>query len=187
MSEEEKQVNQYAMIWNYNAHVEHQHNYYGGKKEGAADDASHDLVDLTFFSMKHFGTMESQDRLRGVLQKATAKMDVNSGRDWVAVYIAHHFHVNMLKLAKNYVGFFTDIEALLPDVLTKVKKGEQGDKRYRSYTEALSSECGNWFVDHECLPPMNEWTTLKYRYHVDNERRKGIQQLVTEIYQGLNS
>ena len=23
-------VNQYAYIWNYNAHVEHQHNYYGG-------------------------------------------------------------------------------------------------------------------------------------------------------------
>ncbi len=26
-------VNQYAYIWNYNAHVEHQHNYYGGKPE----------------------------------------------------------------------------------------------------------------------------------------------------------
>ena len=26
-------VNQYVYIWNYNAHVEHQHNYYGGKPE----------------------------------------------------------------------------------------------------------------------------------------------------------
>ena len=37
MNEDEKQVNQFAMIWNYNAHVEHQHNYYGGKKEEEDD------------------------------------------------------------------------------------------------------------------------------------------------------
>lgn len=40
MSNEEYQqlaVQQFAMIWNYNAHVEHQHNYYNGKP--MADDA----------------------------------------------------------------------------------------------------------------------------------------------------
>ena len=34
MSKEDKTVtNQYAFIWNYNAHVDHQHNYMGGKPE----------------------------------------------------------------------------------------------------------------------------------------------------------
>lgn len=33
MNEDEKQVNQFAMIWSYNAHVEKQYNYYGGKEE----------------------------------------------------------------------------------------------------------------------------------------------------------
>ena len=26
-------TNNYAVIWNYNAHIEHQHNYYGKEKE----------------------------------------------------------------------------------------------------------------------------------------------------------
>lgn len=151
------------------------------------DDEKHELVDLTFFSMKKYGTIESQEKLRKVLRSVTPKMDVDSGRDWVAVYIAYHFLVGRLNLTKNYVGFFTDIEVLLPDVLTKVRNGEQGDKRYRSYTEALSSECGNWFVDNECLPPLNEWASQKYKYRVDNERKKRIQELVKDIYQGLNS
>ena len=33
---EQKVTNQYALFWNYNAHVEHQHNYYGGKPENTA-------------------------------------------------------------------------------------------------------------------------------------------------------
>ena len=38
-NEENKQlaIQQFAIIWNYNAHVEHQHNYYNGKP--VADDA----------------------------------------------------------------------------------------------------------------------------------------------------
>lgn len=146
------------------------------------------LVDLTFFSMKMFGTIESQETLREVLQKAMPKMDVDSGRDWVAVYIACHFMNNTLQLKKNYVGFFTDIERLFPNVLTKVKIDiPQGDKRYKMYTEALSSECTNWFIDKGCLPPMNEWTSTKYIYHVNRDRKKLIQDLVAEIYKNLKA
>ena len=47
MNNEENQqlaIQQFAMIWNYNAHVEHQHNYYNGKP--MADDAEfEDVID----------------------------------------------------------------------------------------------------------------------------------------------
>ena len=106
MSEEEKQVNQFAMIWNYNAHIEHQHNYFGGKKDEMENDECCDLVDLTFFSMKKYGTIESQELLRRVLKSATPKMDVNSGRDWVAVYIAYHYAEGVVKVMKRQADFF---------------------------------------------------------------------------------
>ena len=150
-------------------------------------DESHELVDLTFFSMKKYGTIESQEQLRRVLRSVTPKMDVDSGRDWVAVYISYHYLCGQVNRMKNYVGFFTDIEALLPDVFSKVKRDKKGDKRYKTYTEALSSECDNWFIEKGYLPPMNEWTTKKYTYGVDEERKKRIQELVKEIYQGLSS
>jgi hypothetical protein len=160
----------------------------GSKADDEEDgDESHELVDLTFFSMKKYGTIEGQEQLRRVLRSITPKMDVDSGRDWVAVYIAYHYLCGQMKLMKDYVSFFTDIEALLPDVLNKVKRDEKGDKRYRSYTESLSSECGNWFIENECLPPMNEWTARKYMYGVSDGRKKRIQELVKDIYQGLNS
>ena len=187
MNEEKNQMNQYAMIWNYNAHVEHQHNYFGGKKDEMENDECCELVDLKFFSMKHFGSMESQKKLRQALKGVMPKMNADSGRDWVAAYIAYHFFTKELKLKKRFVDFFSDIEGLLPNVLKKVKKDESGDKRYKTYTEALSKECDKWFIYNECLPPMNEWTSMKYRYYVDNERRTSIQQLVTEIHQGMNS
>ena len=42
-------MNQYAMFWNYNAHVEHQHNYFNGKpvEEGAEDSAQTQEVPAT--------------------------------------------------------------------------------------------------------------------------------------------
>ena len=87
---------------------------------------------------------------------------------------------------KGYADFFTDIERLLPGRLNKVKQEEaKGDKRYKSYTEALASECGNWFIVDECLPEMAEWRSSKYNYHVDDNRRSRIQTLVKEVFQGL--
>ena len=74
----------------------------------------------------------------------------------------------------------------VPGQLTKVKQEEpKGDKRYKSYTEALASECGYWFILDECLPEMAEWRSLKFNYRVDDNRRSRIQNLVKEVYQGL--
>ena len=80
--------------------------------------------------------------------------------------------------------FFKDIEALLPGVLTKVNVRETGDKRYKSYTDLLRLECANWFIIGGCLPPMQEWTSKRFRYKVDDTRRERIQQLVKDIFQG---
>lgn len=87
---------------------------------------------------------------------------------------------------KGYADFFTDIERLLPGRLSKLKQSEaKGDKRYKSYTEALASECDYWFVVDECLPKMAEWRSSQYSYRVDDTRRNRIQALVKEVYQGL--
>ena len=145
-----------------------------------------ELVDLKFFDARKFGTMERQQKLRQMLVSILPKMDVDSGRDWVAVYIAYHYYIKRLFIMKGYADFFTDIERLLPGLLTKVKPEEaKGDKRYKSYTEALASECGSWFIMDECLPEMAEWRSSKYNYRVDDNRRSRIQTLVKEVFQGL--
>lgn len=145
-----------------------------------------ELVDFKFFDAQTFGTIERQQKLRQLLFGILSKMDVDSGRDWVAVYIAYHYYIKRLFIMKGYADFFTDIERLLPGRLAKVKPEEaKGDKRYKSYTEALASECGNWFIVDECLPEMAEWRSAKYSYRVDDNRRSRIQTLVKEVFQGL--
>lgn len=188
MKNEEKKaqqvVRQYAMILNYNARVEHQYNYINGKE--VKEDFEYELADFRFFTSEKFKTMVSQNQLRSLIQKIIPRMDVNTGRDWVIVYIAYHFYVNKLLRMKSYVDFFADIEAMLPDALPKINKAEvKGDKRYRAYTESLAQECDKWFIDDDCLPPSNEWKSQKYIYGVDNTRRLRITTIVTELYQGM--
>ena len=114
------------------------------------------------------------------------RMDTESGRDWVAVYIAYHYYMERELIMKCHADFFADIDRLLPGVLKRVNKAETGaDKRYKAYTDTLRLECKCWFILNECLPPMQEWTSAKYPYPVDDDRRKRIQKLVIEIYQRL--
>lgn len=143
------------------------------------------FVELKFFSAKKFNSMERQAALRKLLKESVQKINVDAGRDWVAFYIAYHYYSDTRALTKKFADFFADIEALLPNVLTKVKKDGQGDKRYKNYTESLSLECVKWFVDNSCLPPMNEWTSKKYLYGVNDERKKKMQGIANEVYKGL--
>lgn len=176
-------TNQYAYIWNYNAHVEHQHNYYGDKPEHEAKD--YELIDLKFFDDGSFDSLEQQDKLRTVLTGILPRMDVDSGRDWVAVYIAYHYYIGREYIIKGHSDFFADIEALLPGVLKKINSNETGDKRYKAYTDLLRLECQNWFIVDDCLPPIREWTSARYMYKVDKARRDRMQKIVIDIYQGL--
>ncbi len=146
-----------------------------------------ELIDLKFFDMKRWGTLEAQQKLRSVLQGLISRMDVDSGRDWVAPYIAYHYVQGRLSLMKGYAAYFADIEALLPGLLSKINAAEpKGDKRYKKYTEALSDECSKWFVNEGCLPAKEVWKSITCHYGVDDDRRRRIQSLTTELFQGLS-
>lgn len=151
-----------------------------------ADDEDYEYVDFVFFDDRRLSTMESQNRFRRVLKRVLPRMDVDSGRDWVAVYIAYHYYIGREFIMKGQSDFFKDIDTLLPGVLTKVNDQEtSGDKRYKAYSDLLRLECPKWFILDECLPPMQEWTSKRFEYQVDDTRRRRIQQLVKDIYQGL--
>ncbi len=189
MNNEENQqlaIQQFAMIWNYNAHVEHQYNNYAGAGHSHTANENYEYVDFVFFTDKRLETIESQNKMRLVLKSVLPRMDVDSGRDWVAVYIAYHYYLGREFIMKGQSDFFKDIDALLPGILTKVNNQEtSGDKRYKAYSDLLRLECPKWFILDECLPPMQEWTSKRFNYQVDEARRKRIQQLVRDIYQGL--
>ena len=151
-----------------------------------ADDEDYEYVDFVFFDDRRLSTMESQMAFRRILKSVLPRMDVDSGRDWVAVYIAYHYYIGREFIMKGQSDFFRDIDALLPGVLTKVNNQEtSGDKRYKAYSDLLRLECPKWFILDECLPPMQEWTSKRFEYQVDDTRRRRIQQLVKDIYQGL--
>ena len=78
--------------------------------------------------------------------------------------------------------FFSDIETLLPGVLKNVVTTEKGDKRYHSYTQALSVEVGNWYVDSGKLPPLNDLAAYINRYGGAPEQFRSMVQIVKDIY-----
>ncbi len=154
------------------------------RNQGEMDDI--EFVNLVFFDTKWFGTYNRQVALRNVLKEAFKKMLLDTGRDLVAVYIAYHFLKDQLLNLKGYTDFLQDIEGLMPGVLPKIKEEETNRSlRYKSYAESLAWECEKWFIDDGCLPNQKEWKSLAYKYNVDDERRKRIQSLVTNIYQGM--
>lgn len=188
MNKEDNQqlaISQFAMIWNYNAHVEHQYNY-NKSKEDMQNLDDYEFVDLLFLDRKLFGTYERQMALHKLLKEAFKRMLLDTGRDLVAVYIAYHFLKDQLLNLKGYTDFLQDLEGLMPGMLPKIKEDETTRAlRYKSYAESLALECEKWFIDNGCLPDKRLWRSLDYKYNVDNERRNRIQKLVSDIYQGM--
>lgn len=164
---------------------DNQHVHVNVNKRTEQSDEGYGYVDLSFLEDKHFSTMEGQEKLRRVLKSVLPRMDADNGRDWIAVYIAYHYYIGREFIMKGQSDFFKDIDGLLPGVLTKVNSDETGDKRYKAYSDLLRLECPKWFILDECLPPMQEWTSKRFEYQVDETRRKRIQQLVKDIYQSL--
>lgn len=149
-------------------------------------DDDFEYVDLEFFDTKLFGTYEHQLALRKILKEAFKRMALDTGRDLVAVYLAYHFLKGQLYIMQNYTGFIQDVDGLMPKMLPKVKEDEESrNQRYKSYIESLSTECEKWFIDNDCLPDITLWKSKEYKYKVDDSRRKRIQKLVTDIYQGM--
>ncbi len=158
----------------------------GNKPQQVSDDDGFEYVDFKFFDQSRFDTMDKQFSLRSAIKRIIPKIDVDNGRDWIAVYIAYHYYIGREFIMLGYADFFSDIEALLPGVLTKInKEAENGDKRYKNYTVLLLKECRNWFIVDECLPPMCEWKSIRFNYGVDQQRQNRIQNLVSDIYKRL--
>ena len=165
---------------------DNQHVHVNVNKQPQESDEDYEYVDFVFFDDKRLSTMDAQNKLRRVLKSMLPRMDVDNGRDWIAVYIAYHYYIGREFIMKGQSDFFKDIHALLPGVLTKVNEVEtSNDKRFKVYSDLLRLECPKWFIKDECLPPMQEWTSKHFEYQVDETRRKRIQQLVKDIYQGL--
>ena len=164
---------------------DNQHVHVNVNKQPEQSDVDYEYVDLTFFDDKHFSTMEGQTKLSRILKGVLPRMDADNGRDWIAVYIAYHYYIGREFIMKGQSDFFKDIDGLLPGVLKKVNNEETGDKRYKVYSDLLRLECPKWFILDECLPRMQEWTSNRFEYQVDETRRRRIQQLVKDIYQGL--
>lgn len=134
---------------------------------------------LQFFTS--FNTPARQEALRQAIGSITSRMDVKTGRDWVAVYLAYCFFAGQLKLTKRYADFFYDIDLLMPDLLGNVDASKSGYGRYKSLAESLAAECKNWFVCNGCLPPQTEWTSSLYHYHVADSKRMLVHELVASL------
>lgn len=155
-------------------------------KEPSLEDEEYEYVNLVFLDKKLFGTYERQIALRKILKEAFKRMQLDTGRDLVAIYIAYHFLKEQLLNLKGYTDFLQDIEGLMPEALPKIKADETNrSQRYKSYAESLALECEKWFIDNGCLPDKTMWKSLDYKYLVDDERRKRIQGLVSNILQGM--
>lgn len=151
------------------------------------EQVEYEFVNLEYFDSDTFNTSERQNHLRHILQEAMKRMDMESGMDSIAIFIAYIYYIGKELNIKKYKSLFTDIEGLLPGSLPKVNENETGDKRYKRYTESLAAETKKWFICDECLPPQKEWLSNDYKYQVEEDRRKRIQGLVKQIYSGLKA
>ena len=154
------------------------------KEQKPADDFQ--FVNLVFFDPKLFGTYERQLALSKLLKEASKRMDLDTGRDLVVVYIAYHFLIGKLRIMEGYTDMVQDVDCLMPNMLGKVKKQEgTRNQRYKYYIESLSNECKKWFIDKNCLPDVTVWKSNQYRYNVDDTQRIRIQELVTDLLLGM--
>ena len=190
MSNEENQqlaIQQFAMIWNYNAHVENQHNYYNGKP--MSDDAEEVFVprQLQFFDMVAFGSEEKQPKLIAMLRDVAPQIDTTSGRGWFCIYAGYRYYKQQLAVLGGYADFFADIEALIPDKLTIIDTTKEGEARYHNYTQLLGREASLWYMDKEKLPPLNEITVWKNRFKGDKNRYAANAQIIIDVYKRLKT
>lgn len=190
MSNEENQqlaIQQFAMIWNYNAHVENQHNYYNGKP--MSDDAEEVFVprQLQFFDMVAFGSEEKQPKLIAMLRDVAPQIDTTSGRGWFCIYAGYRYYKQQLAVLGGYADFFADIEALIPDKLTIIDTTKEGEARYHNYTQLLGREASLWYMDKEKLPPLNEITVWKNRFKGDKNRYAANAKIIIDVYKRLKT
>lgn len=149
------------------------------------EDEAFEPCELLFFDQSLFGSEEKQPLLVALLKDVTAKFDVTSGREWLAVYAGYRYFKGMLGVKGDYTDFFTDIEHLLPNVLTKLDMKKERTERYQKYTTLLGREADLWYMDEGKLPPIHNITALKVHFKGDWSRYEKMVPVIIEFYKGL--
>lgn len=142
---------------------------------------------LRFFDMVTFGSEEKQPKLIAMLRDVATQIDTNSGRGWFCIYAGYRYFKQQLAVMGDYTNFFADIEALTPDLLTKIDKDEEGEARYHNYTQLLGREATAWFMDKGKMPPLNEITVWKNRFSGDKNRYSTHAQIIIDVYKRLKT
>ena len=101
---------------------------------------------------------------------------------YFSIIIYNRYYKKQLGTKKEYVKFFSDIEALVPSCLKNIDISQKGDKRYHNYTQTLSTEVMSWYMDDGCLPKLNEISLFAHKFKGTNEQFKNGMLTIKEIY-----
>ena len=142
-------------------------------------------LQLQFFDMVMFGSEEKQPKLIAMLREVAKKIDTTSGRGWFCIYAGYRYYKQQLAVKGGYTDFFADIEALVPDLLTKIDTSKEGEARYHNYTQLLGREADAWYMDSKKLPPLNEITVWKDKFNGDKNRFSANAQNIIDVYKQL--
>ena len=140
---------------------------------------------LRFFDMVAFGSEEKQPKLIAMLKEVAQQIDTTSGRGWFCIYAGYRYFKQQLAAIGGYTDFFSDIEALVPDLLTGIDVTKEGEVRYHSYTVLMGREASAWYMDSKKLPPLNEITVWKERFQGDKNRYATNAQVIIDVYKRL--
>ena len=144
-------------------------------------------LQLQFFDMVVFGSEEKQPRLIAMLREVTQQIDTTNGRGWFCIYAGYRYFKQQLAVMGGYADFFADMEALVPDMLTKIDTMKEGEARYHNYTQLLGREASAWYMDGKKLPPLNEITVWKNRFKGDKNRYAANAKIIIDVYKRLKT
>lgn len=189
MNDEANQVNQYAMIWNYNANVERQFNYYGEKLHSEQTESEDESTPspLRFFSPVLFRSAEKRGKLIELLNDVTKQIDIDNGRDWFCIYAGYRYFKEELAVKGQYTDFFADIETLVPEKLKKIDTSKTNEARYHKYTQLMGREAQYWYMDNGMLPPQKEFTTWNVFFRGDQTRFAKHVLIINDVCKRLRS
>lgn len=142
---------------------------------------------LQFFDMVAFGSEEKQPKLIALLREVAQQIDTTSGRGWFCIYAGYRYYKQQLAVMGGYADFFVDMEALVPDMLTKIDTTKEGEARYHNYTQLLGREASAWYMDSKKLPPLNEITVWKNRFKGDKNRYAANATIIIDVYKRLKT
>ena len=142
---------------------------------------------LQFFDKVAFGSEEKQRKLIALLREVAQQIDTTSGRGWFCIYAGYRYYKQQLAVMGGYADFFADMEALVPDLLTKIDTMKEGEARYHNYTQLLGREASAWYMDGKKLPPLNEITVWKNRFSGDKNRYAANAKIIIDVYKRLKT